>query len=165
MVLIVRADGAAATWAAFVYTAGLTLMYATSACYHRGRWSEPTRRRMRKLDHAMIVVAIAATYTPVAVVGLDHHSAVVLLSLVWCLAVAGVVIQVSWLSAPRWLVAGIYIAIGWMAVAFAPTLWRELGVTTCLLLVLGGIVYSLGAVVYSTRRPNPYPTVFGFHEI
>ncbi len=165
LALVAVADGAAAKWAVLVYTVGLTAMYATSATYHRGDWSDPTRLRLRRLDHAMIVVAIASTYTPIAVIGLTHQSARVLLSVVWTLAVVGVVLQLLWLNAPRWLVAMLYIGLGWTAVAFAPTLWRELGVLTFSLLLAGGIVYSLGAVVYSTRRPDPVPEVFGYHEI
>jgi len=165
LALVVVADGAAAKLAVLVYTVGLTSMYATSATYHRGDWSGPTRLRLRRLDHAMIVVAIASTYTPIAVIGLTHQSARVLLSVVWTLAVVGVVLQLLWLNAPRWLVAILYIGLGWTAVAFAPTLWRELGALTFSLLLAGGIVYSFGAVVYSTRRPDPVPEVFGYHEI
>src|SRR5258708_30862538 len=99
----------------------------------------------------MVAVATAATYTPIAVIGLNHDSARVLLSVVWSLAVVGVELQLLWLNAPRWIVALLYIGLGWTAVAFAPTLWRDLGVLTFSLLLAGGIVYSLGAVVYSTR--------------
>jgi hemolysin III len=165
VVLFALADTASVRWAIVVYTAGLTAMYTTSACYHRGHWSTATRVRLRRLDHSMIMVAIAATYTPIAVAGLNVHSARVLLVLVWSLTVVGAVAQMLWLHAPRWLVAALYIAIGWTALAFSPTLWRDLGAITCALLVLGGIVYSIGAVVYSTRRPDPAPAVFGFHEV
>ena len=165
LVLIVLADTAAVRWSLVVYTAGLTLMYATSACYHRGNWSDSTRVRLRRLDHSMIAVGIAATYTPVAVAGLDTDKARLILAVVWSLTIVGVVLQLLWLHAPRWLVAAVYIAIGWTAVAFAPTLWRELGAGTFALLLSGGVVYSLGAVVYSTRRPDPSPAVFGYHEV
>jgi hemolysin III len=140
-------------------------MYTASATYHRGHWDEPTRIRLRKLDHAMIMVAIAATYTPVAVGALDNRSARVLLGIVWPLAVVGVGLQILWLNAPRWLVAVLYIAIGWTAIAFVPTLWRDLGVISFVLLAAGGITYSLGAVVYSIQRPDPVPRVFGYHEV
>jgi hemolysin III len=165
LVLVALASTTSVRWAALVYTVGLTLMYATSALYHRVHWSDGKRLRLRRLDHSMIMVAIAATYTPVAVAALDVHSARVLLAVVWSLAVVGVVVQMVWLHAPRGLVAALYIAIGWTALAFAPTLWRELGVVSFSLLVLGGIVYSIGAVVYSARRPDPVPAVFGFHEV
>jgi len=165
LVLVVIADTAAARWAAVVYGVGVTAMYATSACYHRGKWTAPTRRRMRRLDHSMILVGIAATYTPVAVVGLDTRSARILLGVVWPLALVGIVVQLFWLNAPRWLVAGLYVVIGWTALAFIPVLWTQLGVITFVLIVLGGVVYSIGARVYSTRRPDPRPAVFGFHEV
>ena len=113
----------------------------------------------------MILVGIAATYTPIAVVGLDARSARVLLGIVWPLAVFGIVVQMVWLHAPRWLVAGLYVVIGWTALAFLPVLWNQLGVVTFSLIVLGGVVYSLGALVYARRRPDPMPTVFGFHEV
>ena len=165
LALFVIADTTAVRWSVVVYTLGLTAMYTASACYHRGHWSDPVRLRLRRLDHSMIIVAIAATYTGIAVGGLGHHTTVVLLTLAWSLAVVGVVVQLVWLHAPRWLLALVYIALGWMAVAFAPTLWRQLGVVTFVLLVLGGVVYSVGAVVYATRRPDPSPAVFGFHEV
>jgi hemolysin III len=165
LVLVAIAPTTAARWSALVYTVGVTAMYATSACYHRGNWTPPVRQRLRRLDHSMILVGIAATYTPIAVVGLDARSARILLSVVWPLAIAGIVVQMVWLHAPRWLVAGLYVIIGWTAVAFLPVLWDQLGVVTFSLIVCGGVVYSIGARVYSTRRPDPYPAVFGFHEV
>ena len=165
LVLVAKAQTTPARWAAVVYTVGVTAMYATSACYHRGRWKPAIRRRLRRLDHSMILVGIAATYTPISVVGLDTRSARVLLGIVWPLSVAGIVVQMLWLNAPRWLVAGLYVVVGWTALAFTPALWHELGVVTFALIVCGGVVYSLGARVYAARRPDPLPTVFGFHEV
>jgi len=165
VVLVAVAHTAAARWAVLVYTVGITAMYATSACYHRGHWNPSVRRRLRRLDHSMILVGIAATYTPIAVVGLDARSARILLGVVWPLVVAGIVVQMLWLNAPRWLVAGLYVAIGWTALAFVPVLWHELGVVTFSLIVCGGVVYSVGARVYSARQPDPMPDVFGFHEV
>lgn len=165
VVLITLAHTTSVRWAALVYTVGLTSMYATSAVYHRGNWSTAVRLRLRRLDHSMIMVAIASTYTPIAVAALDFSSARILLAVVWSLAVVGIGVELLWLNAPRWLVAALYIAIGWTALAFLPTLWRELGVISFVLLVLGGVVYSLGAVVYATRRPDPVPSVFGYHEV
>jgi hemolysin III len=164
-VLVAFAPTPAARWAALVYSAGVTAMYATSAAYHRGHWSPAVRLRLRRLDHSMILVGIAATYTPVAVVGLGGRSARILLGIVWPLAVVGIVVQMLWLNAPRWLVAGLYVVIGWTAVLFLPVLWRDLGVVSFALLICGGVVYSVGAWVYSARRPDPVPNVFGFHEL
>lgn len=165
VILVAIAHTTAARWAAVVYTVGVIAMYAASACYHRGHWSPSVRLRLRRLDHSMILVGIAATYTPIAVVGLDARSARILLGVVWPLAMAGIVVQMVWLNAPRWLVAGLYVVVGWTALAFAPVLWRQLGVVTLSLIVSGGVVYSIGARVYSMRRPDPMPAVFGFHEV
>ena len=165
LVLIVVAHTAAARWATVVYTFGVTAMYATSALYHRGRWNPSTKKRLRRADHSMILVGIAATYTPVAVVGLDARSARILLGVVWPLALVGIVVQLFWLHAPRRLVAGLYVVIGWTAIAFVPVIWHELGVLTVALIALGGIVYSAGASVYSTKRPDPWPATFGYHEV
>jgi hemolysin III len=140
-------------------------MYATSACYHRGNWSAPVKRRLRRIDHSMILVGIAATYTPIAVIGLNRTTARLLLVVVWGLSVTGVVIRNVWLGAPRWLVAAVYIGVGWTALAVLPALWTQLGVVTFGLLLFGGAVYSIGALVYSRRRPDPVPAVFGYHEV
>jgi hemolysin III len=165
VVLVAVAHTTAARWAVVVYTVGVSAMYAASALYHRGHWSPSVRRRLRRLDHSMILVGIAATYTPIAVVGLDTRSARILLGVVWPLALAGIVVQMLWLNAPRWLVAGLYVVIGWTALAFVPVLWHELGVLTFLLIGCGGVVYSIGARVYSARQPDPLPAVFGYHEV
>jgi len=165
LALILLASTTAARVAVVVYTAGLTAMYATSAFYHRRKWSVPARQRMRRLDHSMILVGIAATYTPIAAIGLHHSTARVLLSVVWGLAGLGVIVRNVWLDAPRWLVAGIYIAVGWTAVGVLPSLWSQLGVVTCFLLILGGLLYSVGALVSSRQRPDPVPGVFGYHEV
>jgi hemolysin III len=148
-----------------VYAVGVTAMYATSACYHRGHWTVAAKRRMRRLDHSMILVAIASTYTPVAAIGLSSTAAWVLLSVVWGLALAGAVVRNLWLEAPRWVTAAVYIAVGWTALAVLPTLWTRLGVVIFVLLMVGGLLYSTGAVVYGLHRPDPWPAVFGYHEV
>jgi hemolysin III len=165
VVALFVARSAGARLAVGAYTVGVTGMYATSACYHRGHWTEVAKRRMRRLDHSMILVGIASTYTPVAAVALPPMTAVALLSTVWGLAVMGVVVRNLWLTAPRWVTAGVYIAVGWAAVAVLPTMWAHLGVALFVLLLCGGLVYSMGAVVYSRRRPDPLPAVFGYHEV
>jgi hemolysin III len=163
--LVLATNSASVRWALVVYSLGVSAMYATSACYHRGHWSEDTRQRLRRLDHSMIMIAIAATYTPVAVAALDRRDATIILAVIWSLAIVGIIAKLTWADAPRWLGPVLYIGIGWTAIAFLPTLWRDVGVGTFLLLALGGIVYSLGAAVYATRRPDPAPGVFGFHEV
>jgi hemolysin III len=148
-----------------IYTAGVTAMYTTSACYHRGRWSVSAKQRMRRLDHSMILIGIAATYTPIAAIGLDRSTARALLTAVWGLAAGGIVIRNVWLGAPRWVVPAVYIGVGWTALAVTPALWTQLGGVTFTLLLIGGIAYSLGALVYARRRPDPVPAVFGYHEV
>jgi hemolysin III len=120
---------------------------------------------MRRLDHSMILVGIASTYTPVAAVALPAQTALVLLSLVWGLTLVGLAVRNIWLGAPRWLTAAIYVAIGWTALAFLPALWAHLGVATFLLLIAAGLTYSVGALVYSRRWPDPAPKIFGYHEV
>jgi hemolysin III len=162
----VLSAGTAGTRAAIsVYTAGVTGMYATSACYHRGAWSPPVKRRLRRLDHSMILVGIASTYTAVVGAGVGGTTGRVVLAVVWSLVVVGVVIRNLWLDAPPWLVAVVYLGVGWTALAVLPAMWTHLGVPTFLLVVAGGVVYSLGAVVFSRRRPDPVPAVFGYHEV
>jgi hemolysin III len=148
-----------------VYVVGVSAMYATSACYHRVNWAPPTRRAMRRLDHSMILVAIASTYTPVAVVGLPPITAGVLLGTVWGLAVAGMLVRNLWLNAPHWVMGAFYIGVGWTAVAVLPSLWTGLGSVTFSLLLAGGLVYSVGAFTLYRRWPDPVPAVFGYHEV
>jgi len=162
-VIVARTTGARVAVA--VYVLGVTAMYATSACYHRGQWTTGAKRRMRRLDHSMILVGIASTYTPVAAVGLPPGTAWVLLTTVWSLAVVGVVLRNAWLTAPRWLTAAVYLVVGWAALAALPTMWSHLGVAAFVLVLTGGLVYSLGALVYSRRRPDPWPAIFGYHEV
>jgi hemolysin III len=162
-VLLARSAGDRA--AVVVYTVGVTAMYATSASYHRGHWPPAAKRRMRRLDHSMILVAIASTYTPVVAIGLPARTAWELLSAVWGLAVVGAVVRNVWLEAPPWVTAAVYIGAGWAALAVLPSLWDRLGPTIFALLIAGGLVYSSGAVVYATHRPDPFPAVFGYHEV
>jgi hemolysin III len=135
--LLVLLAPASSRVAVAVYTAGVTAMYATSACYHRGRWSVAAKQRMRRLDHSMILIGIAATYTPIAAIGLDGSTARALLAAVWGLAAGGILIRNVWLGAPRWLLPGVYIAVGWTALAVLPALWSQLGGVTSALLLLG----------------------------
>ncbi len=137
-----------------VYAVGVSALYATSACYHRVSWAPPSRRRMRRLDHSMILVAIASTYTPVAVVGLPPTTAGVLLGVVWGLAVAGMLVCNLWLRAPSWVMGAFYIGVGWTAVAVLPSLWAGLGEAAFSLLVAGG-----AGVLH--RGVGPVPTLAG----
>ena len=165
LVLVALADGTGAKVATGVYTAGLTLMYGVSAAYHRGRWSPPVQRRMRRLDHSTILIGIAATYTPIMAVGVGGSTAAVMLTVVWAGAIAGVAMRLLWFDAPLWSVAAVYLGLGWVALLALPPMVRELGAVTFGLVLAGGLVYSAGAVVFARRRPDPVPTVFGYHEV
>jgi hemolysin III len=149
--------------AIFVTTA--VLLFGVSALLHRGSWSDSTEDLLRRLDHANIYLIIAGTYTPFAVVALPAQEGRILLSIVWIGALAGVVFRVFWVTAPRWLSTALYVVVGWVAIFFIPELVDGAGVTAVALIVLGGVLYSLGAVVYAIKRPNPSPEYFGFHEV
>lgn len=163
--LVIAAPGGGAKIAVVVYAVGVTAMYGVSACYHRGHWSTGAKRRMRHLDHSTILGGIAATYTPIAAIGLDVPTARVLLIVVWSLAVVGALIRNFWLGAPPWLTAAVYVGVGWVAIGFGPTILHHVGGPTFALLLAGGAVYTAGAVVYATKRPDPVPAVFGYHEV
>jgi hemolysin III len=163
--LVLGAATTRASVAAAIYAASVSALFGVSALYHRGSWNGPARRRMRRLDHAMIFLLIAGTYTPVGLLVLNGTLATVVLAVVWGGAVAGIVLELAWRGAPRWLGGTVYLALGWVAVVATPQLFAQLGVAGGLLIVAGGLVYSAGAAVYALRRPDPVPAVFGYHEI
>jgi hemolysin III len=163
--LVVAARGAAATVAASVYAAAIAGLFGISALYHRIDWSPRARRRMRRLDHSMIFVMIAGTYTPIALLALDGAWSVAILSVVWGGAALGIVLKLVWLDAPGWLVALIYVLLGWAGTASLPWIAANLGVVALLGILAGGVLYSIGAIVYARERPDPVPAVFGYHEI
>jgi hemolysin III len=164
--LIVAADTPRATLAVAIYAVSLSALFGTSALYHRVNWSRPdVRRWMRRLDHSMIFFLIAGTYTPFALLVLDGPLADAILAIVWVGAVAGTVIEVIWIEHPKWVAALVYIGLGWVAVVPFPALWSEMGATGTLLVAAGGLLYTAGAVVYATQRPDPDPRVFGYHEV
>ena len=165
LVLLVLAPGAEARIAALVYAVGLAALFAGSGLYHRWRWDPRWRPLLRRIDHSTIFVFIAASYTPIALLVLDGGLRVVVLIGVWAGALAGVAFSVAWISAPRALVAGTYLALGWFAVITIPQLLDRLPTTPLLLLAAGGVLYTVGAIVYAGQRPNPWPRTFGFHEV
>jgi hemolysin III len=141
------------------------MLFGTSALYHRLNWTERSRALMKRLDHSMIFVFIAGTYTPIAVLTLPRTSAVAVLAVVWTGALFGASLQTVWPAAPRWLSVPTYVALGWVAAFVFPGLLHGGGVAAFVLIALGGVVYTLGALVYGLKRPNPVPGVFGFHEV
>jgi hemolysin III len=165
VVLVVLAEGAAATTGAAVYGAGLCALFGGSALYHRWRWDPRWRPLLRRVDHSTIFVFIAASYTPVGLVVMEGPMQVVVLSVVWAGALAGVVFSLAWIDAPRGLVAALYVALGWVAVLALPQLVDRMAAAPLILIGVGGVLYTTGAVVYARRRPDPWPETFGFHEI
>jgi hemolysin III len=164
--LIVAARTPRATLAVTIYAVSLSGLFGTSALYHRVNWRRPeVRRWMRRLDHSMIFLLIAGTYTPFALLVLHGALATALLVAVWAGALGGTIVEMIWIEAPKWVTAIVYLSLGWVAVVAFPELWRDLGVAGTLLIAAGGLLYSIGAVVYATQRPNPNPAVFGYHEI
>jgi hemolysin III len=164
--LVIAADGSRATLACAVYAASVTLLFGVSATYHRVDWRSPaTRRWMRRLDHSAIFVLIAGSYTPFALIVLHGTLATAILITVWAGAAGGVILKLAWIDAPKWLISAVYVAIGWVAAAATPTLWRDLGALPTVLIGVGGVLYTAGAVVYATKRPDPDPPVFGYHEV
>jgi hemolysin III len=148
-----------------IYCATVTLLFGTSAMYHRRTWSPRAHVIMKRLDHSMIFVFIAGTYTPLAVLTLPTASMIGVLIGVWSGAAVGVGLQLFWPGHPRWLSAPCYIALGWVAVFVFPDLLHNGGIGVFTLIAIGGVIYTLGAVVYATKRPDPVPNVFGFHEV
>ncbi len=148
-----------------VYAVSISLLFGVSALFHRHTWGPVGRRRMRRLDHSTIFIAIAGSYTPVAVFALSGWARTAVLGLVWGGALVGITVRQLWLDAPKWVVALPYVVVGWAAVIVLPQLWASLGAVGFTLLVAGGVAYSAGAVVYALKRPNPVPGVFGYHEV
>jgi hemolysin III len=147
-----------------VYAATTCGLFGVSALYHRRVWTPRGYAVMRRLDHAMIFIFIAGTYTPFCLLLLPAEKATTLLVVVWTGAIAGAGLKVVWTNAPRWVSAPLYLALGWVAVVVLPDIGRAGGVAALVLLMVGGVAYSVGAFFYALRRPNPWPTVFGHHE-
>lgn len=148
-----------------IYGLSMIELYTVSALYHVGRWSLSARRRLRALDHSNIFVLIAGTYTPLCFNVLSGWVRVALLVTIWTLAAAGIVVALFATRIPRWVNTGLYIGMGWVALFALPAFWSRLPWVFVATLLLGGILYTIGAVIYAQRRPNPFPRIFGFHEV
>jgi hemolysin III len=163
--LVILAPEGEARFAASVYAVSLSALLGVSALYHRVNWRPAARRWMRRLDHTMIFLLIAGTYTPFALLVLHGAIAQIVLIAVWAFALAGIVLNLAWWNAPKPVTAGIYLSTGWVAILALPQLWHGLGPVGFGLLALGGALYTAGAIVYARRNPDPRPEVFGYHEI
>jgi len=163
--LVLRARTTTAEILTAVYVTTITAMLTVSALFHRINWEPAKRRRMRQLDHSMIFFAIAGSYTAAAGLVLPGADAPIVIGIVWAGAIAGVVLRLVWLDAPKWAIALPYVVLGWLAVIVIPEMFHAIGALGIGLLLGGGLLYTAGAVVYARRRPDPWPKVFGYHEI
>ena len=164
LVLITVAQGAPSKWAAAVFMASSLLLFGNSALYHRFDWPPRTKMILKRIDHANILLLIAGTYTPLATLALPPDEGRTLLIVVWSGALLGILFRVFWIHAPRWLYVALYLLLGWAAVMYLGDL-LEANATMMLLVVVGGLLYTGGAIVYAMKKPNPWPGHFGFHEI
>jgi hemolysin III len=163
--LIAAGPNATAKAVLSIYVAGMLVMFGTSAAFHRIHWSARAWRRMRRADHSAIFIGIASTTTAVATLALTGWARVVLLALVWASAAAGIALRQIWLDAPQWVVAVPYVVVGWCPVVVLPQLVRSVGWGGLGILIAGGLVDTAGALVYARKWPDPWPRVFGFHEV
>ena len=159
------AGGAREAVASSVYVAALAALFGVSALYHRVAWSPSVLTWMRRLDHSTIFFFIAGTYTPFALLAIEGWLSWVVLTVVWAGAVAGMLFSVAWIGAPKWVAALVYLALGWVGVVAAPQLFSGAGVAAATLVAVGGVLYTLGAIAYATRRPNRWAATFGYHEV
>jgi len=164
-VLIGLAPGAGVRVTMIIYTAGVATMLGVSALYHRLSWSPERLAFMRRLDHSTIFLAISGSYTPIAVIALSGWQRSTVLALAWGGTVLGITLQWLPIHVPRWLSTAVYAVVGWVAVLALPQLWESLGPLGFSLVFGGGLAYTLGAVVYALKWPDPWPTVFGYHEV
>ena len=166
IVLVSIAHGARARLAALVYVVALAAMFGASALYHRFPWRSDTRRSWaRRLDHSTIFIFIAGTTTPFALLRLNGVTPTILLCAVWGGTALGLLLTMLWIDAPKWLTAIAYLSVGWVGVIAAPQIFTRVGIAGSALLLLGGALYTIGALIYAFRWPNPFPATFGFHEI
>lgn len=165
LILVATAPTTAGRVSSAVFAFTAVLLFGVSALLHRGTWSHAAEALVRRFDHANIYLIIAGTYTPFAVLSLPESQGKLLLIIVWSGAIAGALFRLFWLSAPRWLSTALYVIVGWVVVFFLPELIDGAGVAVVVLIATGGILYTLGAIVYATRWPDPSARAFGFHEV
>ena len=166
IVLVSLAHGTRARLAALVYVLALAAMFGASALYHRFPWRSAGRRAWaRRLDHSMIFVFIAGTNTPFALLSFTGATPTIVLAAVWGGTALGLVLNLAWIDAPKWLTALAYLSVGWVALIAVPQLFSKVGVAGAVLILVGGGLYTLGALIYAFHWPNPFPRTFGFHEV
>lgn len=165
IVLTVLAPTTGTKWASMVYMLASFILFGVSALYHLFYWSPRAETFLRRMDHSNIFLLIAGTYTPLAVSLFDRSQATILLAIVWIGALVGILVNLFWPTAPRWLSTLIYVILGWTAIWYLPAMWQSGGPAVVWLVLIGGILYTIGAVAYAMKKPNPWPRWFGFHEV
>jgi len=163
--LLVVTPTAGLRGAVAVYVATTVLLFGVSASYHLGAGGPRTNALLNRFDHANIYLFIVGSFTPLAAAVTDPRTGTIMLVVGWSIAAVGTIVRLLWWRAPRWLVVGSYLALGWVSVFFVPTLWSDFGGVVVALLAAGGVLYSFGAVVYARRKPDPHPDWFGYHEL
>ena len=163
--LLARAHGAVRITALAVYAASVSAMFGVSALYHRGTWTAGWNRRLQRLDHAMIFLLIAGTATPAFLLATSGTFRLAGLVMMWALTVAAAALRLAWMSAPELVAGSTFVGLGWVAVLALPGVWTHAGAAAGVLMVSGGLLYTAGALAYHRRRPDPYPAVFGYHEV
>jgi hemolysin III len=163
--VIVHARGAAHMIAAAIYAAAVVALFGTSALYHRGKWGPGASARLQRLDHLMIIFLIAGTATPAMLLCLRGTSRIAELAVLWGLAAFAAAVRLTRMAAPERLVGLIYVGLGWTAGLAVPAVWLRAGVAPAVLLIVGGLLYTAGAIGYHRRRPDPNPALFGYHEV
>src|SRR6266536_3792015 len=163
--LVAQAHGATPITASAIYAASVSALFGISALYHRGNWSDAWRRRLQRLDHAMIFFLIAGTATPAFLLAARGTFGLVCLIVMWAAALMAAVTRMAWMKAPELVAGTMFVGLGWLAGLALPEVWAHAGVTPAVLMLTGGILYTAGALSYHRRRPNPRPSVFGYHEV
>ncbi|MCL3817911.1 PAQR family membrane homeostasis protein TrhA [Aeromicrobium wangtongii] len=165
IVMLVIADDVRVRVGVAVFMVSSMLLFGVSAVYHRGTWNDRVKGFWKRFDHANIFLLIAGSYTPFSLLLLTPRHATIMLTLVWSGALLGVAFKIFWIGAPRWLYVPLYLVLGWAAVLYFPEFVENSSTTVMVMLVGGGVLYTLGAIVYGFKWPDPSPTYFGFHEI
>jgi hemolysin III len=165
VVLIVLSPNAATRLGSAIFATSAVVLFTVSAIYHRGTWSPRVWGFLRRFDHANIFLLIAGSYTPFTLLLLEGRDRTILLTVVWIGAALGILFRIFWSHAPRWLYTPIYVALGWAAIFFFGDFVENAGTAVLVLMVVGGLLYTLGGLVYGVKRPNPFPSWFGFHEV
>ncbi len=163
--LLARTRGATQITAVAVYSVSVSALFGISALYHRGTWTDTWRRRLQRLDHAMIFFLIAGTATPAFLLDTPGTFGLACLIVMWTLTLTAASIHLTWMSAPERLVGATFLGLGWAAVIALPWVWIHAGVAPGVLMLAGGLLYTAGTLSYHHRRPDPYPSVFGYHEV